>query len=844
MDITELNLPEDKMKEIMADPAKYKYFMNLLEKTKAEKKLIDFVKLQWTVLHGDNVNDAFKHNWSIEALCEHLEWAYDGQIQKLAIEIPPRMSKPVYQEEYVLTNKGYIKLKNIKVGDFVLSHTGKYNKVLEVHEQGLLPTRKIETNNGSEIITAHDHPILTNSGWKEAKDIKADFDRLISTPPEEIENNYFDTLSGDRDNSHVFLYILLNNINPKYINKIHTKNAKTQLNNLGYKNVNINTSLEKFIQSKGYQFVTEDNLINMLNRTSDSIISELIRILFKNIGKAYSKLNQDGKRINYLNFRFTDIRHINIFRMALFRLGIYSKVKKTRSVLKEYYDYELNLVIDNDIDIVNILKTSQVMIPSEFIENIDGHISGVMNENQDDNRCIEETVKSNVLNEKLECRCLTVENDHSFVVKNIAVHNSIITSAMFPAWIWGPKNDPVRSFIYAAHSLKNTWNNVQRTSMLLNGETYQKNWGKNFELVADSQKEIKNSKNGRVETTGIGSGTTGMTSHINIADDLLDAQDSNSPAALQKAWDFYSGSFMNRLADQGTGINIIIAQRLHPRDPLGMIRQQGLDFVFLTLPMEFIPEKRCYTINNWRDPRVRPGELLFKERFDEKFIIEEKKKFKGTNTYACQYLQDPEISENVIFDVGWFNKIAPLDKKKFKKIVRSWDLAGSVGPRNDWTVGALVAMDHDDMFYILDIERFQAEPPERNKRMKAVAVKDGPAVNITIPQDPASGGKETALYIQKILNPYKSHLALQRNFKTSTNTGKIAKQEILSSVAADKGIYVFLDVGNKKWNELLFDEFEKIPNGKHDDQVDAVYDGYNFLNGDKTNNNRILKIYG
>ena len=129
----------------------------------------------------------------------------------------------------------------------------------------------------------------------------------------------------------------------------------------------------------------------------------------------------------------------------------------------------------------------------------------------------------------------------------------------------------------------------------------------------------------------------------------------------------------------------------------------------------------------------------------------------------------------------------------------------------------------------MDIERFQAEPPQRNVRMKNIAIRDGHKVHITIPQDPAAAGKETVRYLTSFLRPYNVTSALQRNFKTSNNTGKLAKQEILSSVAADKTIKVFMDLGNKKWNEALFDEFEKMPNGKHDDQIDAVYDGYNFL---------------
>src|SRR5690606_14688899 len=38
--------------------------------------------------------------------------------------------------------------------------------------------------------------------------------------------------------------------------------------------------------------------------------------------------------------------------------------------------------------------------------------------------------------EPAECRCLTVAEDHSFTVQDIAVHNSLIFSVFWPVWTW------------------------------------------------------------------------------------------------------------------------------------------------------------------------------------------------------------------------------------------------------------------------------------------------------------------------------------------------------------------------------------------------------------------------
>ncbi len=50
-----------------------------------------FVRLAWPLLHGPD--KIFVDNWHIGAICEHVQALYDGDIQRLLINIPPRMSK-------------------------------------------------------------------------------------------------------------------------------------------------------------------------------------------------------------------------------------------------------------------------------------------------------------------------------------------------------------------------------------------------------------------------------------------------------------------------------------------------------------------------------------------------------------------------------------------------------------------------------------------------------------------------------------------------------------------------------------------------------------------------------
>ena len=75
--------------------------------------------------------------------------------------------------------KGYVKpIKDFKVGEEVLTHTGRYckiNKILTRFYKGNLIKLKLYDKN---IATTPEHPVLTTKGWKEAKDIKIG-DRII-----------------------------------------------------------------------------------------------------------------------------------------------------------------------------------------------------------------------------------------------------------------------------------------------------------------------------------------------------------------------------------------------------------------------------------------------------------------------------------------------------------------------------------------------------------------------------------------------------------------------------------------------------------------------------------------
>src|SRR5699024_216742 len=68
------------------------------------------------------------------------------------------------------TNRGLIPIKNVCVGDEVLTRDG-YKRVLNACYTGYKPLKKIEYA-GTNVLITPEHKILTDEGWKECQDVK------------------------------------------------------------------------------------------------------------------------------------------------------------------------------------------------------------------------------------------------------------------------------------------------------------------------------------------------------------------------------------------------------------------------------------------------------------------------------------------------------------------------------------------------------------------------------------------------------------------------------------------------------------------------------------------------
>jgi predicted phage terminase large subunit-like protein len=115
-----------------------------------------------------------------------------------------------------------------------------------------------------------------------------------------------------------------------------------------------------------------------------------------------------------------------------------------------------------------------------------------------------------------------------------------------------------------------------------------------------------------------------------------------SEAIIERTLDWWDGTMSTRLNDMNLGAFIVNQQRLGENDLTGhILSKESEDWCLLMLPMRYDPERSFFLPTGWKDPRTKPGELLWPERFDEKSVTTLERKL-GAWRASGQLQQMPE----------------------------------------------------------------------------------------------------------------------------------------------------------------------------------------------------------
>jgi predicted phage terminase large subunit-like protein len=173
--------------------------------------------------------------------------------------------------------------------------------------------------------------------------------------------------------------------------------------------------------------------------------------------------------------------------------------------------------------------------------------------------------------------------------------------------------------------------------------------------------------------------------------------------------------------------------------------------------------------------------------------------------------------DGLLFKREWFKDKLIDQPPECKRVVRFWDLAGTVqgkkSPDPDYTAGVKMGLDRDGGFVVLDVQEFRATPADVRKRIALQADIDGRGVEVFIEQEPGQSGKDQLDNYRRVVLP---GFAV---YGVKATGDKITRAKPFSA-ACENGLVRLL---RGAWNGLFLDRLTGfgLP-GVHDDVTDAA----------------------
>ena len=305
---------------------------------------------------------------------------------------------------------------------------------------------------------------------------------------------------------------------------------------------------------------------------------------------------------------------------------------------------------------------------------------------------------------------------------------TLLTCVFWPAWEWGPRNQPHLRYIKASYAERLALEANRKLRRLIKSDWYKKRWGDRVAIVDDQDSVIRfgTTATGWALAMSVAGATIGERGNRFIIDDPHNTLEAESDVEREKAvkWMFEAAS--TRHNDPAKKVEIIIMQRLHEGDCSGAILAHPTyyGYVHLCIEMEFWPDhpyaRKFPSPIGWVDPRCNlpldqmEGALCWAERYTKEAVEEQKEKFRqgeAMSLYAemGQFQQAPVGRKGAMFDADAVvvMEMVELVKLGFPMQLKGgatggWDLAGSTRKTSPYTVrvagvkwrGKIVVLDY------------------------------------------------------------------------------------------------------------------------------------------------------
>ena len=383
---------------------------------------------------------------------------------------------------------------------------------------------------------------------------------------------------------------------------------------------------------------------------------------------------------------------------------------------------------------------------------------------------------------------------------------STYASVLFPAWWF--RQHPSSSVISTCHTANLATHFARQVRQVIATGAEQLGYG--VEAKTRAAAEWRTSTGGEYFASGIRGPIMGRRADLAIIDDPIRNQaEADSLRVREHIWNWYRYDLTTRLKPNARVI--LIMTRWHEDDLAGrLLAQNPSEWRFLSLPALAFPS----------DPLGRaPATPLWPDWESENALLR-KRTSVGERAWSAVYQQTPTRPEGALFQVACIDYRDELPSAA-GRAVRGWDLASTgdgEGSDPDWTVGVKLLRDEAGRFVVADVVRVRGSPRQVEDLLVETARRDGPAVTISLPEDPGQAGKSQCSYLKRSLAGY-----------VVTSTRETGSKETRAAPVASQVAGRNVSILRASWNHTFIDELREFPFGRKDDQVDALSRSFDAL---------------
>jgi predicted phage terminase large subunit-like protein len=423
------------------------------------------------------------------------------------------------------------------------------------------------------------------------------------------------------------------------------------------------------------------------------------------------------------------------------------------------------------------------------------------------------------------------------------------------ACAWGLDNDPKSKIIYTSYGAALAVESGKEVRALLTEHERDLR----VKLMGDSKAadSWRTTEGGGMWSAGVGGPVTGRRATDLVVDDPHKSfADAHSEYQTEGIWNWYRSTAVTRCIPRAR--KCVIQTRWSTHDLVGRLQsEQPHLWTHVRLPAIAEVDETIETVlGEQAVRRLRAigvplpiwhrdqGEALWPTRwdpdaglyvpwYDEKMLAGVREEV-GEVVWQGLYQQNPPKEDGDLFRAhNWrYCESAPM---KGLNLIRWWDTAATEkkqGSDPDWTAGVLMGRATDGLYYILDIERFRADPVDVERRMRLTAIQDYQRYGSTrqgVSRDPGSAGKLwTSSLARGALAGFACEFNDEKEADKYTRALPFAAQQGANNVYLVRGPE---GMAQPAWIDPYVMEATSFPGGKHDDMVDASAQAFRAVAG-------------